>query len=164
MTSFISYVLSKMIVYFDGDVKRINHAIKVHSFAKNIGELEGISEEKLKILEVAAILHDIGIKESERKYSSSAAKYQELEGPPIACDILKEFNLSKDFIERVSYLIGNHHTHSKIDDIDFQILIEADFIVNIFEDSMNKEQVQIIKQKYFKTNTGMVFMESMYNK
>lgn len=34
------------------------------------------SKEKLEILEVAAILHDIGIKESERKYSSSAAKYQ----------------------------------------------------------------------------------------
>jgi Response regulator containing a CheY-like receiver domain and an HD-GYP domain len=164
MTSLISNIISKMIAYFDGDVKRINHAMKVHSFAKSIGELEGVSEEKLKILEVTAVLHDIGIKESERKYSSSAPKYQELEGPPVACDILKEFNLSKDFVDRVSYLIGNHHTHSKIDDIDFQILVEADFIVNIFEDCLEKEQAKIIKQKYFKTSTGISFMESMYTK
>lgn len=164
MKAFISDIMSKMIEYFDGDVRRINHAIKVHSFAKIIGELEKISKEKLRILEVAAILHDIGIKESERKYSSSAAKYQELEGPPVACDILKSFELSKDFMDRVSYLIGNHHTHSKIDDIDFQILIEADFIVNIFEDSITKEQIKVIKQKYLKTNTGRTFVESMYNK
>lgn len=164
MKGFISDIISKMIVYFDGDVRRINHAIKVHSFAKTIGEIEKISEEKLTILEVAAILHDIGIKESERKYSSSAAKYQELEGPPVAFDILKSFELRKDFMDRVSYLIGNHHTHSKIDDIDFQILIEADFIVNIFEDSITKEHIKIIEQKYFKTNTGRAFIESMYNK
>lgn len=162
MASLISKVSSKMITYFDGDVKRINHAIKVHGFAKSIGELEGISEEKLKILEVAAVLHDIGIKESERKYSSSAAKYQELEGPPVACDILQEFNLNNEFVDRVCYLIGNHHTHSKIDDIDFQILVEADFIVNIFEDCLEKEQARIIKEKYFKTSSGISFMESMY--
>ncbi|KZL91384.1 HD domain-containing protein [Clostridium magnum] len=162
MTNLVSQILSKMIAYFDGDVKRINHAMKVHGFAKSIGELEGILEEKLKILEVAAVLHDIGIKESERKYSSSAAKYQELEGPPVARDILQGFNLSKDFVDRVSYLIGNHHTHSKIDDTDFQILVEADFIVNIFEDSLGKEQARLIKDKYFKTNSGISFIESMY--
>lgn len=164
MKVFISNIMSKMIEYFNGDVRRINHAVKVHSFAKTIGELEGVPKEKLEILEVASILHDIGIKESERKYSSSAAKYQELEGPPVACDILQSFEVSKDFMDRVSYLIGNHHTHSRIDDIDFQILIEADFIVNIFEDSIKKEQIEIIGQKYFKTNTGKAFIESMYNK
>lgn len=162
MTSFTTNTIGKMIVYFDGDVKRINHALKVYSLAKSIGEVEGIPEEKLKILEVAAVLHDIGIKESEKKYASSAGKYQEIEGPPIACNILQEFNLSKDFVNRVSYLIGSHHTYSKIDDVDFQILVEADFIVNIFEDGIEKEQVKIIKQKYFKTNTGISFLESMY--
>lgn len=164
MTNLTSQVLSKMIMYFDGDVKRINHAMKVHGFAKSIGELEEISKEKLEILEVAAILHDIGIKESERKYYSSAAKYQEMEGPAVASDILKEFNLNKNFMDRIIYLIGNHHTYSKIDSVDFQILVEADFIVNIFEDCLEKEQVQIIKEKYFKTSSGISFLKSMYIK
>ncbi|MCR4436564.1 MAG: HD domain-containing protein [Clostridiales bacterium] len=164
MVNIVSAITKKMIDYFDGDVKRINHALKVYGFAKSIGELENMPEEKLKILETAAILHDIGIKESERKYSSSAGKYQEMEGPPIARDILQEFELSEEFLDRVSYLIGNHHTYSKIDAIDFQILAEADLLVNIFEDSMDKEQIKTIRQKYFKTNTGLCYLDGMYCK
>lgn len=164
VTRLISDIIKSMIEYFGNDVKRINHAMKVHGFATSIGELEGISEEKMKILEVAAVLHDIGIKESERKYSSSAAKYQELEGPAVAREILQEFNLSKDFLDRVSYLIGSHHTYGKIDDIDFQILVEADFIVNIFEDCIQKEQIKIIRQKYFKTDAGSNLLKNMYER
>ncbi|KOF57919.1 MULTISPECIES: HD domain-containing protein [Clostridium] len=151
-----------MILYFDGDVRRINHAMKVYSFAKTIGELENIGNDKLLILEVAAVLHDIGIKESERKYNSSAGNYQEIEGPAVAKDILEEFNLDKNFVDRVCYLIGHHHTYNKIDDVDYQILIEADFIINIFEDSIEKERVEIIKNKYFKTESGIHLIDSMY--
>jgi len=158
----VSATMRKMIEYFDGDVKRINHALKVHGFAKTIGELENVSEDKLEILEVAAILHDIGIKESEKKYSSSAGKYQEMEGPPVARGILQEFGLNQEFVDRVCYLIGNHHTYSKIDDVDFQILVEADFLVNIFEDGVSREQVEPVKQKYFKTDTGLFCLSSMY--
>jgi HD superfamily phosphodiesterase len=164
MMSTVSATMKKMIEYFDGDVKRINHALKVYGFAKSIGELENISEEKLKILETAAILHDIGIRESERKYSSSSGKYQEKEGPPIARDILQEFKLGNEFLGRVCFLIGSHHSYSKIDDMDFQILVEADLLVNIFEEGMEKEQIKAIKQKYFKTNTGLCYIDSMYCK
>lgn len=162
MMNLVSSVINKMILYFDGDVRRINHAMKVHSFAKTIGELEDIGDEKLLVLEVAAVLHDIGIKESERKYNSSAGNYQEIEGPAVAMGILEEFKLDKNFVDRVCYLIGHHHTYTKIDDVDYQILIEADFIINIFEDSIAKEKVEIIKNKYFKTKAGMKFIESMY--
>jgi len=158
----VSSIINKMILYFDGDVRRINHAMKVYSFAKTIGELENIGDDKLLILEVAAVLHDIGIKESERKYNSSAGNYQEIEGQAVAMDILKEFNLDKNFVDRVCYLIGHHHTYTKIDDVDYQILIEADFIINIFEDSIAKEKVDIIKNKYFKTKTGIAFIDTMY--
>lgn len=157
-------VVNKMILYFDGDVRRINHAMKVYSFAKAIGELENIGEDKLLILEIAAVLHDIGIKESERKYNSSAGNYQEKEGPDVARNILEEFSLNKDFVDRVCYLIGHHHTYNQINGLDYQILIEADFIINIFEDAIAKEKVKIIKDKYFKTKSGISFIESMYMK
>ncbi len=158
----IKDIISDMIIYFDGDVKRINHALKVYSFAKNIGELEGCTSEKQYILEIAAVLHDIGIKESERKYHSSLGKYQQIEGPPIARDILKKYDITDDIIDRVCFLIGNHHSYNKVDDIDFQILIEADFIVNIYEDKIEQKQVDIIKDKYFKTETGKRYIDSMY--
>lgn len=157
-----SSVINKMILYFDGDVRRINHAMKVYSFAKSIGELEGIGNEKLLVLEVAAVLHDIGIKESERKYNSSAGNYQEIEGPAVAMNILEEFKLDNEFVDRVCYLIGHHHTYTKIDDLDYQILIEADFIINIFEDSIEKEKIELIKNKYFKTKAGIAFINNMY--
>ncbi|MEG6511121.1 HD domain-containing protein [Desulforamulus ruminis] len=162
MVMMASSMMKKMIAYFGADVKRINHALKVYALAKSIGELEGLTGEKLEILDAASILHDIGIKESERKYSSTAGKYQQLEGPPIAREFLQEFNLSQSFVERVCYLIGNHHTYTKIDDLDFQILVEADFLVNIFEGDLGQEQVEIIKEKYFKTKIGRSYLESMY--
>ena len=158
----IEKLVKAMIEYFGNDAKRINHAIKVHSFARNIGVLEGLLEEELLILEIASILHDIGIKESEKKYRSSAGKYQELEGPAVALEILSEFELSDDIKNRVAYLIGNHHSYSKIDGRDFQILVEADFLVNIFEDGMWGSQVESIQRKYFFTKTGTDYLQMLY--
>lgn len=155
-------ILFDMIKYFKNDAKRINHAVKVHGFASTLCALEKITGIKKDVIEIAAILHDIGIKEAERKYNSSAGNYQEIEGPPIARQILEERKISKEIIDRVCYLIGNHHTYQKIDDIDFQILVEADFIVNIFEDSMNSSGIESIKNKYFKTNSGREILNSIY--
>jgi HD superfamily phosphodiesterase len=154
--------MSKMIEYFGGDVRRINHALKVHNFAKNIGELENITEDKLFVLEIAAILHDIGIKESEKKYNSSSGNYQQIEGPPVAREILDEFNLSEEILSRVCFIIGNHHTYNKIDNIDFQVLVEADFLVNIYEDKIDKKQLDTIMNKYFITKYGKQYLKDMY--
>jgi uncharacterized protein len=43
----IKHVTQAMISYFNGDVKRINHFLKVHAFAKLIGELEGLEGKEL---------------------------------------------------------------------------------------------------------------------
>lgn len=158
----ISLVIKEAISYDAGDPKRINHFLKVFSFAKSIGEIEKLDEKKQYMLEISAILHDIGIKVSEEKYKSSAGHYQEIEGPSIAEEILAKLEIEEEIIKRVSYLIGHHHTYKDIDDIDYQILIEADFLVNIYEDNIAKEQIEIIKNKYFKTKTGIEFLKKMY--
>lgn len=155
-------ILAKMIEYFENDVRRINHALKVYGFAKSIASGETLSSDENISISISAILHDIGIKESERKYNSSGAKYQEIEGPPIALEIMNSLNLSSDIIERVCFVIGNHHTYSKIDNIDFQILVEADFLVNIHEDTMDLEAIEKIKTKYFKTKIGKIIIENLY--
>jgi HD superfamily phosphodiesterase len=162
MKAITSKITSNMIKYFDGDVKRINHALKVHSFAKLIGELEYIDIDKLFIVEISSILHDIGIKVSEEKYNSSNGKYQEIEGPPIARSILMGFDVPAETIDRICYLIGNHHSYDKIDGLDFQILIEADFLVNIYEDEIPMENIYTIESKIFKTNTGKALLNSIY--
>lgn len=57
-----------MFDYDKGDPKRIQHFVKVRAFARTIGMAEGLDEETLHALEVAAIVHDSGIHESERIY------------------------------------------------------------------------------------------------
>lgn len=162
MDNLINNINLKMITYFGNDVRRINHALKVYSFARLIALQEDASEDQLFIIEAASLLHDIGIKVSEEKYNSSSGKYQELEGPSVASELLQYMTIQTEQLERIRFLIGSHHSYSKIDNIDFQILVEADFLVNIFEDSLDKYQIENIKNKYFKTNTGLLLIKRMY--
>ena len=157
-----SIIINEMISYYAKDPRRVNHFLKVFSFAKSIGELERLNEETQDILEVASIMHDIGIKISEEKYNSCAGNYQEIEGPPIEREMLLKFKFDEKFIDRVCYLIGHHHTYSKIDGIDYQILIEADFLVNIYEDEIKSSQIESVKEKHFKTKVGIEFLTNLY--
>jgi HD superfamily phosphodiesterase len=161
-TKIIHQILNKYTNYYDKEAYMTNHMLKVYGFAKNIAVLEGIEENMLELVEVGSILHDVGIKESIKKHGSAAGKYQELEGPPIAREWLNECRLEEEFVDRVCYLVGHHHSYSFIDNIDFQILVEADFLVNIHENKMTKEQVLEIREKYFKTSTGKNILDNMY--
>ena len=101
-----------MIAYYAGDVRRINHFLKVYSFAKTIGEMEGLDESTQEIIEIAALTHDIGIKNSEKKYYSSAGNYQQIEGPPEAKKLLEGLGIESSVIDRVCWLIAHHHTYT----------------------------------------------------
>ncbi len=155
-------IVTAMTDYYKGDVKRINHFMKVYAFAKAIGEGEVLDSKTQNILEIAAIVHDIGIKISEEKYNSSAGKYQELEGPAEAARLLNDLGVDRDIIERVCFLVGHHHTYKNIEGMDYQILVEADFIVNIYEDNESEEAVKKVYDSIFKTMTGKKYMKDMY--
>jgi hypothetical protein len=127
-----------------------------------IAKGENLGEAERRILLSAAILHDIGIREAERKYGCADGRYQETEGPAVARGLLEGLALKKQDQERVLFLVGNHHSYSKIDAPDFQILVEADFLVNIYEDGMKKEAVQSVKEHIFKTRTGSRLLEALY--
>ncbi len=159
----INMIIQKAIEYDKGDARRINHFIKVYAYSKLIGELEGLDKNQQQILEIAAVLHDIGIHESERKYNSSTGSYQQLEGPPIAIDILNSLNIPKEIISRACYLISHHHTYTDITEIDYQILVESDFIVNIYEDNLSIKQIESIKEKIFKTKSGLEILCNTFN-
>ena len=150
----INDLISITINYFEGDAKRIQHFVKVHSFAKIIGEGEGLHDESLLTLEAAAVVHDVGIKPAEAKYGRCDGKLQEQEGPAIAEDLMSTWGASSEMIQRVSYLVGHHHTYNHIDGIDYQILVEADFLVNIYEDEFSKENIATCYNHIFKTVTG----------
>jgi uncharacterized protein len=155
-------LIQKMVVYYTGDPKRIQHFIKVHSFASLIGKSEKLDGNMQFILETAAIVHDIGIKAAEMKYQSANGKNQESEGPPIAEKMLTELCYPPNVIERVCYLVGHHHTYNKIDGLDYQILVEADFLVNMYEDEMEADAIHSVLHKIFRTETGIRLCKNMF--
>lgn len=158
----IGKVIEKMTAYYGNDVRRINHFMKVFAFAKTIGEGEGLDSYSQRVLEVTAVVHDIGIKLSEQKYNSSSGKYQELEGPAEAEKLLKALSYEEKFVSEVCYIVGHHHTYHDINSLPYQILVEADFIVNLYEDNCGMNVIQSAYDKIFKTETGKKLMKKMY--
>ncbi len=158
----IENLISEMIAYDAGDAPRIQHFMKVHDFARTIAVLEGVDGDTLFTLEAAAVVHDIGIHASEEKYGSSAGHYQEVEGPALAEEMLGRLGFKQHVIDRVSYLVGHHHTYTDIDGLDYQILVEADFLVNLFEEGSPKEAVKSAYGNIFTTGTGKRFCREMF--
>ena len=162
MDDVIARVIEKMIKYFGTDVRRINHALKVYGFANCIARNEKLSANDAFCVDIAAILHDIGIVEAEKKYNSTSGCYQEMEGPAVARKIVENEMLDDKMLDRICYIIGNHHSYQNIDGIDFQIIVEADFLVNIHEDEMSDQAIHSIRDKYFKTKTGISLIDGIY--
>lgn len=137
-----------------GDKKRIEHSLKVYGYAQLLGRMEQLDQELQYILELTAILHDIGIYVSEAKYGYSDGHKQETEGPPVAREILENIGVSPEVADRVCFIISKHHTFSAIDGIDFQLLVEADFLVNSVEEEVSPEGVKRFVELNFKTGSG----------
>ena len=155
-------VAAAMIDYYRNDCLRVNHFLKVFGFAKTIGEQEGLDQETLEILEIAALTHDIGIKASEAKYQSSAGKYQQTEGPPLAEKMLAELDFQPNLIERVCWLIAHHHDYQSVQLPDHRILVEADFLVNAYEEGLPRQAILEVREQIFRTRTGMDLLENLY--
>ena len=158
----ISSILRAVIAYDAGDPMRIHHLLKVHSFARLIGLGEGLDGDTQFILEAAAAVHDIGIHKAEEVYGCSRGPYQEELGPAEADALLTPLGVSREIIDRVMYLVGHHHTYTNIDGIDYQILVEADFLVNIYEDNVTKEAAKHAYQRIFRTETGRQLYRDLY--
>ena len=152
----------EMINLYSGDSKRIQHFCKVYSYAKRIGEMEKVDQDTLFILETAALTHDIGIHLCEEKYGDCNGKLQEKEGPAIAKRMLFELGFGDDVSDRVQYLIAHHHTYTDIDGIDYQILVEADFLVNMYEDNLSKDAIEAAYNTIFRTESGKRICKEMF--
>ena len=141
--------------YFKTDFKRIGHASRVARYAERIGKNE---RGNMAVIFAAAYLHDIGIHEAERKYNSTAPKYQEKEGPPIARSILEKLGAQKELVEEVCDIVGHHHHPRSEETINFKVLYDADLIANLEDDSKEKQidpdRLNRIIEKSFLTDSG----------
>ena len=150
----VSQVMEKMIAFSDGNIHDIDHLIRVWTYAKTIGDLEGLDADTQYVLEVAAITHDIACPLCRRKYGNTNGKHQEEEGARMVRAFLSDCGMSTGQVNRVAYLVGHHHTFRGIDGIDYQILIEADYIANAAENGYSEENITNFINKIMKTESG----------
>lgn len=153
----------EMIKLYSGDAKRIQHFCKVHGYARLIAEMEHVDADTLFVLEAAALTHDIGIHYCEEKYGDCNGKLQEKEGPAIAKRLLAKLQFEERVSERVQYLIAHHHTYDEIDGMDYQILVEADFLVNLYEDGLSAQAIEHAYKEIFRTDSGKRICRAMFH-
>ncbi len=153
MDPVVDGLIQEMHSVFGDDRERIDHALAVLGHANRLRAVEGGDP---LVIQAAAVLHDIGIHEAERKHGSAAGRYQEIEGPPIAGAILRKHGVGDDSVTHVCRIIANHHSARDIDTLEFRVLWDADWLVNWPEvfPSQADTDVETRINKVFKTNTG----------
>lgn len=154
-------LLAAMEAYFDSDTKRINHARNVTEYAERLWQKEGGD---YQIVVGAAVLHDIGIHQAEKKYGSSSGKYQEIEGPPIARKILTDLGFTPEQIEAICQIIAHHHSPGKITTKDFSVVYDADWLVNLKDEYDIRDQGKLnsIIDNVFLTRSGKALAREIY--
>ena len=162
MNTSISAIINKMLDFSAGNLHDRNHFLKVYAYAKTIGELEKLDEKSQYVLEAAAVLHDIACPLCREKYGQAPGKLQELEGETLSRDFLSVLNIPVDITNRIIWLVTHHHTYSDVTLPEHRILLEADYLVNADESAYSKENIQSAKAAFFRTNTGIAFLDSIY--
>lgn len=155
-------LLLEMTAFDEGSAQRIQHFLKVYELCRTIGLCEKLDAQTQDTLEAAALVHDIGIRPSLSVYGDDAGPHQEELGPAEAQKLLGRLGYDPEIISRVCWLVGHHHTYDPVDGIDHQILIEADFLVNLFENSRPAETVRSVYARIFRTETGRLLCRRMF--
>lgn len=146
----VSEAIEKMIAFYKGSIHDIDHFIKVWSYAKTIGELEGLDAHTQEVLELAAVIHDIACPLCREKYGKALGKLQEQESPPLVAEFFDG-------------LAAHHHTYTDVDGLDHRILLEADYIVNAAENSRPRAATESAKKTVFRTASGTRLLDSIFH-
>ena len=154
MSEAVNNAIAAMMDHYKGDMKRISHFLKVHSLARMIGEDEGLDPYAQQVLELAAVVHDIGSKICEEKYGLTDSSLQEVEGPEQAGELLEGIIDDREMIERVKGLVSVHHTFDNVEGLDHRILLEADFIVSADEEGLSQAEILSGRRNIFRTHSG----------
>ena len=138
---------------FGEEQSRITHSLLVLDRAQELLSREGGDP---RVVLAAALLHDIGIPEAERKHGSVAGEHQEAEGPPIARRIMEEIGFDEDTIEQVCRIVGSHHSGGDVDTTEFRIVWDADRLMEVPEEffSYEGERLKGIIDRVFRTESG----------
>ena len=166
MSDKVAKAVSKMVTFYEREsqvvVHDVNHFMKVWGFARTIGILEGLDPVTQETLERAAVAHDIACPLCRRKYGQADGRHQELEGEGLTRQFYEEFHLPEEQLERICYIVAHHHSFSGVQGLDYQIMLEADFLVNAGESEVSLDGILNFREKVFRTGTGIRLLNQMY--
>ncbi len=126
-------IVKLLVDFFEEDFRRIEHALAVLKEAEAL--MEKRSDCDADVVVAAALLHDAGIKPSERELGYNNGETQEKYGPPVVRELLGKIDFAPSSIQKVAEMVGNHHSPSRYDYPELEVLKEADRIVNRRESS-----------------------------
>ena len=159
----IAAAIEKMTDFYKGNIHDIYHFLKVWAFAKNIGEAEGLDPKTQETLEMAAVVHDIACPLCREKYGNTSGKHQEEESAPLVAEFFKDVPAGELDVERITWLVTHHHTYTNVEGMDYQILLEADFLVNAYEDGLDKDAIRTFRDKVFRTSSGISLLNTHFD-
>ena len=159
-------LIEEMKSYFGDKQGLIDHTMAVYGYANQLHKMEGGDP---LVVKAGALYHDIGIPEAKRVHGSSAGKYQEIEGPPIARRILNQLIVQPESVDHICRIIANHHTaHDEftVNTIEFQIVWDADGLVNHARRKLGENEKEINRkiEQLFRTPTGKKMAREMFIK
>lgn len=159
-------LIEEMKSYFGDKQGLIDHTMAVYGYAVRLHETEGGDP---LIVKAGALYHDIGIPQARQVHGSSAGKYQEIEGPPIARRILYRLEVPPEPIDEICRIIANHHTaHDKptVDTVEFQIVWDADGLVNHAKRKQGNSSEEISNkiEQLFRTQSGKKMARDLFIK
>ena len=131
--------------HFAGDQERITHALLVLERAQELLRHEDANP---RVVVAAALLHDIGIHDAERR--------QELEGPPVARCILEALELDEKTIQHVCRIVDSHGSASDVDTPESRVVWDADWLVKLAEErnGMGEDERRQFIERTFRTESG----------
>jgi len=123
-----------------------------------VGEREKISVEDQQILQAAAILHDVAIKYCKEHYNGDASQNNQKQVVSILVTrFLESANYLPSYVPKIIELVNCHHDYDKPKNKLLQLLMEADLIVNCYENRPDYKKAEYIK-KIFQTDGGKELM------
>lgn len=158
----LSALMECMMRFFQKQ-KWIEHSAKVFAYAVGIGDGERLSRDEMTILGASALLHDIGIPSAKERYGDSAGEHQEAESARLAPELMRKAGVPERYWERVAWLVGHHHTeHLAGDDQLLQMLMEADYLVNLVEGNVKDRSPREVYDGFFRTATGKRYLAALF--
>jgi len=160
----IPHLISEMEAVFGETSGMIKHTMTVLGHAMEISAEEGGDA---LIVRASAILHDIGIPRAREVHGSSSGQYQEIEGPPIAREILTKHQVSPGAVDHICGIVANHHSDKDpeiVTTLEFKILWDSDWLVNFpgrHRDKSVAEKEAAIEE-IFKTKKGKLLARQMF--